>query len=58
RRRVEVYPMSKRQIIHRLGTSPTQFYRLLDTSNTRKSVDRMLELLHVLDCEVELVVKP
>jgi len=58
RRRVEEYPMSKRQIIGRLGTSPTQFYRLLDTSNNRKSIDRMLELLHVLDCEVELVVKP
>ena len=57
KQRVAEYPMSKRQIIRRLGTSPTQFYRLLDTANSRKSVDRMLELLHVLECEVDLVVK-
>ncbi|MGB3941492.1 MAG: hypothetical protein WBK96_08375 [Candidatus Manganitrophaceae bacterium] len=45
--------LSKREIILRLGTSATQFYRLLDTTNYRKSVDQ----LHVLDCDVDLVVR-
>ena len=49
-------PLSRREIIRRLGTSPAQFYRLLDTANHRKSVDKMLELLQVLDCDVALVV--
>jgi hypothetical protein len=56
-KRIEKSQLSKREIIRRLGTSPAQFYRLLDTTNYRKSVDRMLDLLFVLDCEVELVVK-
>jgi predicted XRE-type DNA-binding protein len=49
--------LSKREIIRRLGTSAAQFYRLLDSTNYRKSVDKMLLLLHVLDCEVDLVVR-
>ena len=56
-KRVAASSLSKREIIRRLGTSATQFYRLLDQTNYRKSVDRMLSLLHVLDCEVELVVR-
>jgi hypothetical protein len=48
--------LSRREIIRRLGTSPAQFYRLLDATNNRKSVDGMLNLLHALDCEVELVI--
>jgi hypothetical protein len=36
-------------------TSPAQLYRLLDQTNYRKSVDRLLRLLHVLDHDVELV---
>lgn len=55
-RRVEASGLSRREIIRRLGTSPAQFYRLLDTTNRRKSVDKMVQLLHVLDCEVDLVV--
>ena len=55
--RVEQSDLSKREIIRRLGTSPAQFYRLLDTTNYRKSVDKVLFLLHVLDCEVDLVVR-
>ncbi len=54
---VEESPLSKREIIRRLGTSPAQFYRLLDPTNNRKSVDRMLSLLQVLDREVDLVVR-
>jgi hypothetical protein len=55
--RVEESPLSKREIIRRLGTSATQFYRLLDQTNTRKSLGQLLSLLHVLDCDVDLVVR-
>ena len=48
--------LSKREIIRRLGTSAAQFYRLLDQTNDTKSVDQMLRLLNVLDCDVDLVV--
>ena len=56
-RRVEASALSKREIIRRLRTSATQFYRLIDSTNYRKSVDQLLTLLHVLDCDVELVVR-
>jgi hypothetical protein len=56
-RRVEASELSKREIIRRLGTSATQFYRLVDQANYRKSIDRLLELLHVLDCDVDLIVR-
>ncbi len=56
-KRVEESSLSKREIIRRLGTSPAQLYRLLDQTNYRKSVDQVLNLLHVLECDVELVVK-
>ena len=56
-KRVETSRLSRREIIRRLGTSASQFYRLLDQTNYRKSIDRLLSLLHVLDCEVELVVR-
>ena len=56
-KRVEASPLSKREIIRRLGTSATQFYRLIDQTNYRKSVDHVLNLLHVLDCDVDLVVR-
>ena len=57
KRRVDKSPLSQREIIRRLGTSATQFYRLLDPTNRRKSIDKLLELLHVLDCDVDLVVR-
>lgn len=56
-RRVRESPLSRRELIRRLGTSATQFYRLLDQTNYRKSVDQLLLLLRVLDCDVEFVVK-
>ncbi len=56
-KRVEASALSKREIIRRLGTSATQFYRLLDQANSRKSVDQLLSLLHVLDCDIELLVR-
>jgi predicted XRE-type DNA-binding protein len=55
--RVKASRLSKREIIRRLGTSPAQFYRLLDQTNYRKSVDKMLALLQALDCDVEVVVR-
>ena len=56
-KRVEASRLSKREIIRRLGTSATQFYRLQDQTNYRKTVDQMLSLLHVLECDVDLVVR-
>ena len=56
-KRVRKTRLSKREIIRRLGTSASQFYRLLDQKNYRKSVDQLLSLLHVLDCDVDLVVR-
>ena len=56
-KRLETCPLSKREIIRRLGTSATQFYRLTDQTNTNKSIGQLLSLLHILDCDVELVVK-
>ncbi len=55
-KRVETSPIAKREIIRRLGTSATQFYRLLDQTNYRKSLDQLLSLLQILDCDVDFVV--
>lgn len=55
--RMEASRLSKREIIRRLGTSPSQFYRLIDPTNYRKSVDKILSLLQVLGCEVEVTVR-
>jgi len=49
--------LAKREVIRRLGTSPAQLYRLLDPADYSKTVDRMLELLSVLGCDVELTVR-
>ena len=56
-KRLATAALAKREIIRRLGTSPTQLYRLLDQTNYSKSVDQMLRLLQVLDCDVQLVVR-
>jgi hypothetical protein len=56
-KRIRTTRLAKREIIRRLGTSPTQLYRLLDQTNYRKSVDQLLRLLQVLDCDVHLVVR-
>ena len=55
--RVAASPLSKRELIRRLGTSATQFYRLLDQTNYKKSVGQLLSLLAILDCEIDLVVR-
>jgi len=55
--RVQESGLSKRELIRRLGTSPAQFYRLLDQTNTRKTIDQLMVLLDILDYEVDFVVK-
>ena len=57
-RRLAGNPLSRREIIRKLGTSSARFYRLLYPSNCRRSVHGVLGLLQVLDCDVELVVGP
>jgi hypothetical protein len=56
-KRLEASGLSKREVVRRLGTSATQLYRILDQTNYRKSVDQVLNLLHVLDCDVDLIVR-
>lgn len=56
-KRVAESPLSKREIVRRLGTSAAQLYRLLDQTNYCKSVDQVLALLQVLNCEVDVVVR-
>ena len=56
-KRVKSSALSKREIIRRLGTSAAQFYRLLDQSHYRKTIGQMMALLHILDCEIDIVVR-
>jgi hypothetical protein len=55
--RLAVSPLARREIMRRLGTSASQFYRLVDQTNYRKSIDQMLALLQVLDCDVDVVLR-
>ena len=55
KKHVDNTPLSKREIIRRLGTSPSQYYRLLDQTNVTKSINKMLNLLQVLGCEIDVV---
>lgn len=55
---LQASPLSKREVIRRLDTSPAQLYRLLDQTNYRKSIDKLVSLLQVLDCELEFTVRP
>jgi hypothetical protein len=55
--RVEESALSCRQIAKRLHTSLPQLYRLLDPSNTGKSMTQLVTLLHILGCDVDLVVR-
>jgi hypothetical protein len=58
RRRVEQSGLSRRELARRLSTSVPQLYRLLDPANTRKSLGQLVSLLHLLECDVRLVVHP
>ena len=57
RKRIAESPLSKREIVRRLGTSAAQLYRLLNQTNYRKSIGQVLTLLQVLNCDVDLVVR-
>ncbi len=50
--------LAKREVTRRLGTSPSQLYRLLNPGHAGKSVGQLLALLHLLGREVEVVVRP
>jgi hypothetical protein len=56
KQRVEQSGLSRRELARRLKTSVPQLYRLLDTTNTRKSMNQLVSLLQILDCSIELVV--
>jgi DNA-binding TFAR19-related protein (PDSD5 family) len=56
-KRLRTSSLSRREIVRRLGTSASQLYRLLDQTNYKKSIDQMLSLLTVLNCDVDLIVK-
>ena len=55
--RIGACPLSRREIARRMNTSAAQVCRLLDQTNTRKSVDEVLRLLGVLECEVDVSVR-
>jgi len=55
--RLGASPLSRREIARRMETSAAQVCRLLDQTNTRKSVDEVLRLLGVLECEVQVSVR-
>jgi DNA-binding TFAR19-related protein (PDSD5 family) len=57
RQRIDSSGLSKRQIAKRLNTSLPQLYRLLNPANTRKSMNQLVTLLHVLNCNIDLVVR-
>jgi hypothetical protein len=52
--RLDASSLSTREVARRLGTSPSQIYRLLDPTNYRKSVRQMASLLSILGCDVEV----
>ena len=51
-------PYSHRTITRRLGTSSSQFYRILDEANTAKKFDQLIFLFHALDHDVDFKVHP
>ena len=57
KREIENSSLSRRQIAKQLNTSVSQLYRLLDLENTRKSINQLVALLHILKLDVELVIK-
>ena len=57
KKRIEKSKLSRRQIARQLNTSVPQLYRLLDPANANKSMKQLVALLHVLNCDVDLVVR-
>ena len=56
-KRVDESTISRNELIRRLKTSPSQFARLLDQTNYRKSFRQLVALLALLDCEVDVEVR-
>jgi hypothetical protein len=57
RKRLEESGIPVREVTRALGTSASQLYRLLDTTNTAKSVRQLLSLLSFLGYDVEFSFK-
>ena len=55
--RIDSSGLSRRELARRLKTSVPQLYRLLDPTQKRKNISQLVSLLHVLNCDVRLVVK-
>jgi hypothetical protein len=55
---VEQAGLSRREVARRLNTSLSQLYRLLDPTNYKKSAGQMIQLLHVLGVDVDIVTTP
>ena len=55
--RIDSAGLSRRELARRLKTSVPQLYRLLDPTNKKKNIGQLVSLLHVLNCDVQLVVK-
>jgi hypothetical protein len=49
--------LSTREVARTLGTSPTQLYRLLDPTNSAKSLRQLMALLYLLGCDIDVEVK-
>ena len=54
REQLERSGLPRREVIRRLHTSASQFYRLLDEANHTKSFGQLFDLFHVLGCRVEV----
>lgn len=54
---MEKSPISKREIIKRLDTSPAQLYRIIEPKASGKSLSQIFKLLYFLDYDLELVIK-
>lgn len=57
RSKFESSELSSREVARRLGTSPAQLYRLLDTTNYTKSLQQLFSLLYLFGYEVDVSIK-
>ena len=57
RKAVKRSPISTRELIRQMNTSPSQFYRMLDPTNTTKSINQMVKLLYMLGNDLEFVIR-
>jgi hypothetical protein len=56
RARFESSGLSAREVARQLSTSTTQLYRLLDPTNSTKSLLQLMALLYLLGCDVDVEV--